>query len=440
MAQDKYLTYRGDLKAVAPVGPAVLFVTAHAEGQPTAVYRLDTAKLALAADPLPAGGNDLVTDGQTVWVAGTDRRVYRGPAAGGKLAALKAELDAVPTKLALLSGERLAVLAGERVVVLSAKDGKVLQSLDVPEPGTALAADPTGNWLVAGTGKGAVLVFDAENRDAFLLSELAKLHEGAVTALLFEPDDLRFLSAGADGRLLTTHARGKLEPEDKGRGNNHADVVTSLAWAPGDRFLSGGRDSTVKSWPRVGGVKPATTKDGLAKVLALCVVQDGARARLVAACDGNTLRLFPLDAAGKVGELAARVHGAADWAKHELTGGDVKARESTLRQLADWNDTPAVELIAQQVQADVDHGLRLVATQLLAGSSHPRAVQLLEKPLAHADEAVRTAAFAGLRKLRGEQDLRPLDLALDAGKADVGRLAVQALEKLAAKDDQAWPG
>ena len=328
---DKYLTYRGDLKALAPAGPAVLFVTAHAEGRPTALYRLDAATLALAADPLPAGGNDLVTDGQTVWVAGTDRRVYRGPAAGGKMAALKVELDAPPTRLALLSGGRLAAVAGERLVVLAGKDGTVLQSLDLPEPGTALAADPTGNWLVAGTAKGTVLVFDAENRDAFLLSESAKLHEGAVTALLFEPDDLRFLSAGADGRLLTTHARGKLEPEDKGRGNNHADVVTSLAWAPGDRFLSGGRDATVKSWPRVGGVKPATTKDGLAKVLGLCVVQAGTRAQLVAACDGNTLRFFPLDAAGKVGDLADRIYGAAAWAKHELSSNEVRQREAALR-------------------------------------------------------------------------------------------------------------
>ena len=47
------------------------------------------------------------------------------------------------------------------------------------------------------------------------------------------------------------------------------------------------------------------------------------------------------------------------------------------------------------------------------------------------------AALKGLRKHLGEEDLRPLDLALKVEKADVGRLAVQALEKLAAKDDQA---
>ncbi len=46
-------------------------------------------------------------------------------------------------------------------------------------------------------------------------------------------------------------------------------------------------------------------------------------------------------------------------------------------------------------------------------------------------------AFEGLRRHAGPQDLRPLVLALKAGKADVGLRAVQALEELAPKDDQA---
>ena len=62
---------------------------------------------------------------------------------------------------------------------------------------------------------------------------------------------------------------------------------------------------------------------------------------------------------------------------------------------------------------------------------------MLEKCLSHNDEAVRVAALQGLRKHLGEENLQPLDLALKVDKADVGKLAVQALEKLAAKDDQA---
>src|SRR5207249_10558738 len=108
-------------------------------------------------------------------------------------------------------------LTGTRIMILARKDGAELQALDLPDPGTCLASDPTGRWLVAGTARGAVAVFEGEStRDAFTPSGADTLHEGAVTALLFERDDLRFLSAGADLKLLSTHARGNLEPEDRG--------------------------------------------------------------------------------------------------------------------------------------------------------------------------------------------------------------------------------
>ena len=114
-----------------------------------------------------------------------------------------------------------------------------------------MAADATGRWLAVGTAKGTVLVFDAEDKPEFLLSASERLHEGAVSAILFEPDELRFLSAGADQKLLLTHARGKLEPEDKGRGNNHTDVIKAMIWGPGDRLYTGAFDAAIKSWPRV---------------------------------------------------------------------------------------------------------------------------------------------------------------------------------------------
>src|SRR5436190_1325783 len=189
---DKSLTSRGDLKAAVGAGSTVLFVTAHPEGQPTALYRLDAAKLALTQDPLPAGGVDLVTDGDAVWVAGTDRRIYRGTVGGGELAPVGPELDDVPVTLAAVS----------------------------------------------------------------------------------------------DGKLLSTHTRAKLEPEDKGKGNNHADRVVAMRWAPaGDRLLTGAKDSAVKSWPRVGNVKPATLKDGVAKVVDLAIVTLYNWSNLVVACE-----------------------------------------------------------------------------------------------------------------------------------------------------------
>src|SRR5205814_5233165 len=128
----------------------------------------------------------------------------------------------------------------------------------------------TGQWLVVGTAKGTVAVFECETAPAeFRPSDSAALHEAAVTALLFEADELRFLSAGADQKLLSTHARGRLEAEDRGRGATHEQPITALIAGPLDRFFSGSTDSTLKSWPRAKAARPVTLKDGVGKVVAL---------------------------------------------------------------------------------------------------------------------------------------------------------------------------
>lgn len=434
---DKYLLYRGDVRAVAVAGDALTLVTVHPEGQPTAVYRLDPEKLTLAEDPLPTGGQSLLVTGDDLWVAGADKRLYRLPAKGGKPQTRGLEFAAVPAALAPLSGERLAVASGSQVMVLARGDGKVLQSLDLPEAVTCLVSDPTGQWLVAGTMKGTVAVFECETEPSFRLSDSAPLHEAAVTALLFEADELRFLSAGADQKLLSTHARGRLEAEDRGRGANHDKPITALIAGPKDRFLTGSGDSSLKSWPRAKGARPVTLKDGVARVVALAVVPVHGKPQVVAACEDNTLRFFQLDEEGKFGEATVRVHGADAWARNELAQSDPKLREKALKTLAGFADAASIKHIAGQMRGDADHTLRLLACRLLGESKHPQAAGALEKGLQHGDEAVRLLAFEGLRRHAGPGDLRPLTLALKAEKADIGVRAVQALEVLAAKDDQA---
>jgi ParB family chromosome partitioning protein len=438
MSTDKYHTYRGDVRALAVVDGTLVFVTVHPEGRPTAVYRVDCEKWTLSSDPLPAGGQALLATAEGLWVAGTDRRLYHLPAKGGKPAAFGPELAAVSVALAPLAGDRLAVAAGAQVIVLGRGDGKVLQTLDLPEEATCLAADPTGQWLAAGTTKGTVAVFECETvPEEFRPSDAALLHEAAVTALLFEADELRFLSAGADQKLLSTHARGRLEAEDRGRGANHTEPITAMIAGPLDRFLTGSTDATVKSWPRAKGARPVTLQDDVAQVVALAVVTVHDKPQLVAACQDNTLRFFLLDDEGKFGDAVVCLHGAADWAENEFGAADPKRREAALRRLAEWADAASVERIAKQMTADADHTLRLLACRLLGEIQHPRAAKSLEKGLGHRDEAVRVAGFEGLRRHAGPEDLRPLTLALDAGKADVGQRAVQALEELAARDDRA---
>jgi len=438
VAVEKYLSYRGEIKAAVGVGGTLAFVTAHPEGHAAALYRLDAGKLTLDAAPLPGGGTALVAEGDTLWLAGDDARLSEATARGGAPRPIGAKLEEAARSLAVLADGRLAALAGSRVVIVARDGGKAVQTLDLPEPGTCLAADPTGRWLAAGTSRGTVAVFEAEGKPEFQLGAAARLHEGAVTSLLFEPDELRFFSAGADLKLLSTHARGRLEPEDKGRSNNHAEAVTALLFGPGDRLYSGSRDGSIKSWPRAGGVKPATVRDGVGRVVALAMVTVHDRPRLVAACDDNTIRIFPVDASGKIGDSSHRIYDAYDLAAEELKQDDASRRESALKVLAGHADARSVEKIAAQAEADPDHALRLMAAELLAASDHPRALTLLGACLtSHRDEAGRVAAFRGLRRRLGESDLGPIDLALRSGKADIGRLAVEALRPLASKDDQA---
>src|SRR5438105_4447928 len=137
MATDKFQTYSGDIRAAVGVEGHLAFVTVHPEGLPTALYWLDADKLGLQQDALPCGGVTLAADGNTVYVGGTDRRVYecgkKAPKVlGGPFAGNVAAI--VP-----LGKKRIAVLSGKQIDIISDADGTVLQTLELPEDGTCLA-------------------------------------------------------------------------------------------------------------------------------------------------------------------------------------------------------------------------------------------------------------------------------------------------------------
>jgi HEAT repeat protein len=436
-ATEKFQRYRGELRAVLGAGSSLLFVTVHPEGQGTALWRLEVDKAELDAASLPGGATALAADADSVYVAGTDGRLYRAPLGGGPAKPVGEALGPAPHALAILSGERLAALCGPTVHIVSRRDGRVLQSLPLPEPGTALAADPGGNWLVAGTAQGTLVVLDCEEKERFLAGESAKLHEGAVTALLFEPQELRVLSAGVDNRLLSTHVRGKLEPEDRGGKSGHEAPIRAIVSGGAGLFYTGASDAAVKAWPWEGKGRPTTIKDGVAPVTAMTLVQHKGRPHLALACEDATLRLLQLDAAGKVGQHALLFRDAYAWARHEMEQPDLRRREVALRALATYLDAPAVELLAERAAQDPDHTLKVLAAELLGGTGLTRAVKPLEGLLKAPQEAVRKAALAGLRAIEGEASLRPLELALQTRKPDVGVQAVQALGELARTDELA---
>ncbi len=438
---DKYTQIRGDLRALLAVpghGADLWIVTTHPQGAATALYRLNVDSGDLQVAPLGAGAVALIADDSNLFVAGTDGHIYRGGLDGKAVKALGAKLDPAPTGLALASKDRLAVVCGKELVVVQRKDGKELQRLPLNEIGASIASDPSGVWLVVGGDRGSLSVFDCEDKDRYFAAESKKLHEGAVTGLLFEPEELRVMSVGNDNRLLLTHVRGPLEAEDRGGKNGHSDRTTALIAGVADKFYTAGQDSTIKTWTRGSGQRrPSTQKDGLAKINALALAELKGRPCLVAACVDKTLRVFPVDAGGKVGDRVQLFHGAHAWAEYELKRRDPKLREASLRTLAGWNDADSLDLLSARVSQDEDHGLKVLATELLGASGSPRAVKLLEPLLQANEEAVRMAALTGLRKLEGPTSLRILDLALAAQKRDVGVAAVEALTELARKDDLA---
>ena len=398
-------------------------------------------KLTLAVDPLPRGGVALVADDESALGRGQRRpRLPGHPPSGGKPKPRRRRARRRRrSALALLADDRLAVLAGHggRRPGPQGRQGCCRRWICPSRARASRPTRPANGWPPA-RPRAPSPSSTARTSPSSRSSESERLHEGAVTALLFEPEELRFFSAGADQKLLSTHARGKLEPEDKGRGNNHTDPVTALIWGPGDRFYTGSRDSTVKTWPRVGGVKPATLKDGVGKVVALALVQSTRGRTWSSAATTTRSAFFPLDAARQVRRAVApgprrlrlgqaRVgagraapprggpRGPGRLRRHAVDRADRRPGRQGRRPRAAAAGGPAARRV------------RTPAGGQAAG----------EVARATPDEAVRVAAFQGLRQHLGEDDLRPLDLALKAEKADVGRLAVQALEALAAKDDQA---
>ncbi|MDM8515838.1 HEAT repeat domain-containing protein [Desulfobacterales bacterium HSG16] len=431
---EKYLAYRGDIRIIEGFGPTLYAAARHPEKQPVGIWVFNMEKASLARISLDCGASALAVEKGHLWAAGNDGKIYDCPTKGRPISRGLVENEAAA--IALLSDNRLAVLIENEIVILSRKNGEVKQRLQLSDTGTCLAADESGIWLAAGTVEGSVSVFECEDKSQFCLSESDRLHEGSVTALTFSPEKLMIVSAGLDQKLLVTYARGRLEPEDRARGAGHTDRVITLI--PGHtRFYSAGADKVVKAWPVSSNARPLTQKDGLGKIVDLTIVSIHEKPHIVAVLTDNSFRLFPLDEEGKFKECSLIIRDAYALAANSFKHSDPGIRESAIKDLAGYNDSRSLEMIAARVTKEKDPGLRVMCADFIGKSGHIQAPELLEKMLKHSAGAVRIKAFEGLRKLLGKTDLRSLDLALSTGKADIGIMALDCLEKLAADDDQA---
>ena len=433
----KHLSYRGDIRAIAAFRELLSFTTVHVEGIPSALYQLNVESYELQRLPLPCGGVSLAVAGKDLLLGGTDGQIYLLGPKSKKLQTLPFSLSGPAIALAPVVGDNVVALTDHELVVVGVSNEEIQQRIELAEKATAVASDPTGAWVVVGDAKGNVATFHFDDAGQLVPGESAKLHEGAVTSLLFEPEELRFLSAGADGKLLLTHAQGALEPEDRGRGGGHTERVTGMMNVPGERFVTVSRDKTCKTWARGSATRPATFDDAVPEVVAATLIDVHSRPHLALAGADGSIRLILLDAGGRFGAMTCRIYDAYDRATNLLRDGDVGQRGEALHELADFDDARSVELIARQIGEDSDPGLRRAAAELLAKSGHARTPKLLEPLLKHKDGPVRMAALGGLQSAAGSDVLRPLKLAVEAKQGDVGQAAVAALEKIAKTDDQA---
>jgi ParB family chromosome partitioning protein len=428
--------YRGQIQGIVSQGTQSFFITRHSEQQATALYKLDTstANTQLKALELPCGANAITANSQQVYLAGTDGLLYQTAWDKTKVQALDnlSFADSPVLGLALLSTSHLAVLQARKLSLLDLTQARVNQSFVLDDLATGLAASTDGLWLALGFNKGKIAVYHAENvTSTWELSSEGQVHQGEVSALLFAGQTLQFYSAGTDKKLFLTHARGTLQPLDKGKNSNHDATISALLLGQ-QRLFTGAADKSIKAWPLAGG-QPLSFKEGLANVKTLSHITYLDKPALLVACSDDSLRIIGLDADEKFTEVKARINNGYELAKWRFTQTDPALREQALELLASYDDKRAFDLLSNQLKAEQDQKLRNHLIALVAKAKHPQAKNLLETALKDTrHDSVRQAAFKALVARQGEQDIRPLELALATEQLDIGKDALKLLAERAA--------
>ncbi|HMT91709.1 HEAT repeat domain-containing protein [uncultured Thiothrix sp.] len=434
-------TYRGQIQGLVSYGSQSVFVTQHPENQATELYRLNTSTeyTNLQREALPCSATALIGNAEQIWLAGTDGRLYSSALKEGKVKAL-GNLDFSQTAvlaLALLAQNRLAVLQAKQVHIIDLKTNSIAQSLEQIDVATTLASSPDGLWFVIGFRQGKVAVYHAETLTSeFVLSSEGAVHQGQVTALLFAPNELQFYSAGADKKLFLTHARGSLQPLDKGKSSNHELPISALLLGK-ERLFTGAHDKSVKVWAYSGG-QPTTLKQGLPNIAYLSLIHYLDKPALLVAGIDASLTIVGLTEEEKFGEIKVTINDGYAWAKEFASRTDPLEREKALGLLAEYDDKRAFDLLDNQLKTEQDRSLREQMIKLVAKAKHPRALSLLEaatKDTRH--DTVRLQAFKAWEGKVAADDLRPYEVALATNQLDIGKEALKVLASLAHEQPRA---
>lgn len=435
------LAYRGIIKGIVSAGSRAVFITTHLEGQSTALYRLDAKqqKMTLTLDALPCGATALVSNQKKIWFAGDDGRLYSSAFTKGKPIALPALsfADAPVMGLALLEKNRLAVLQKRQLSLIDLKNNAILQSISYTESTHVMDVSADGLWLALGNSKGEVSVYQTDEDSALVtLSDCATLHKGAVTALKFEADALRFYSAGADKKLFSTHAQGNLQPLDRGKSSNHNSNIHAIHLGK-TRFFTGAGDKSLKAWP-YGGGQPVSLKKGLANSHALVAIEYQDMPCLLSVGRDETLRFIGLTTDETFTEVRAVIRDGYTGAKQTLQKKIASERETAIAFLAGYDDKKSLTIIANHYRLEKDKAVCEKMVALVSRSTHKESTPLLEGILTMSRyDTLRLNAFTALLTRAENGDLSPYEKALACGYVGVGAEALKRLGKRAKKEPRA---
>ncbi|VAW77648.1 hypothetical protein MNBD_GAMMA12-985 [hydrothermal vent metagenome] len=434
--------YWGELKAICNVDHSIYFIAEHQEKYATAVFSIDLEARQVYSAPLPAGAIALCATKLKIWVAGSDRCLYCYDVKKNTVAQIGNAFESNITNIATATDNRLLLTVDSELLIVDSKSAKPLQSLMLPAQATALATDPSGCWIAVGDSSGHVSVFEAESQQDFVLGDKQLFHTGAVTALAFEENELRFFSTGTDRELYLIHARGKLDAEDKGKSYKHERPVTSMLLGHGSsrtasRLYTGAEDQVIKSWPTDSLLQPGSFNKGVGKVKGLCCCTFSENDYLAVITTKNVIQLFELDKSGKVTDKIIEYQDVYAWAKADFSQKEFENSEQSLKRLATLDDSQSVKLIAEQIRSGKDKELKRKAAQLLSSSKNLKSPLLLKDHLNHRDEKIRSIVFDSLLDTNGRDDYQLLNNTLNSGFFDIADKAINILISNAKQDQQA---
>ncbi|HHL19035.1 MAG TPA: hypothetical protein ENJ33_04805, partial [Thiothrix sp.] len=442
MSHDNYLAYyRGELHAIHCYEEWVVFVSKHYEGQATGLYRFNLDEMRLYESALSCGATALAADNKTknIWLAAEDGYLYQTAITKGKPKALKKlpVFEQPIIAMTHLSDSSIVILQADALTLIDTEKQTIQQqiSFSLHDSATMIASDATGAYLALGMQSGEIAVYEYREQQLHF-SAKADLHQGKVTALQFEPHELRFFSAGDDKKLLSTHALGELEALDRGKKKNHTGVITDIVLGE-KRFFTVATDKSAKSWAYEGG-QPVSWQNNLHKAIAAGLVSVKDSRYLLIANSDNSLRAVGIDAEERFTELKHITRDGYAWAQNELQESDPVLREKAVRFLLQYDDKKSIDLLKKHLAREQDKAIRELIVTLATKAKHPHAVTLLEDALCdRKHESIRRLAFAGLEKQAKVDDLGYLSLVLQHNYEDIGRLALSKLVVLAKKQARA---